>query len=359
MAGQDMADRAARLERRIERIDRRARHAESAGDPLPLENENRGIDRAHPGHVRPPFDLTMAENAPRRGDFSIFSEIFFTYRRNSRLATDFAGFSVFQRNLYSTFRKTFLLSTMMEMTEKRRRGRPRAFNAPAEPNAVQSLDRALRILAIVADADGLSLSAKSPSGSGLAASTAYRMLTTLANHGMVEFAEPEQLWSVGVEAYRIGRGVPAGAASWSTARGRSCRSLMEKTGETANLGVAEDDCVVFVSQVETHQAIRAFFRPGTRSPFHASGIGKAILAHLGAGSRRRRSSRRTGLEAFTDKTLVAMPRACRRPRSESGRAAGRSTTRSAIPACAASRRRSSTNSASRSAASRSRARPCA
>ena len=39
--------------------------------------------------------------------------------------------------------------------------------------------------------------------------------------------------------------------------------------------------MVFVSQVETHQAIRAFFRPGTRSPFHASGIGKAILAYLG------------------------------------------------------------------------------
>ena len=58
------------------------------------------------------------------------------------------------------------------------------------------------------------------------------------------------------------------------------QDLMEKTGETANLGLAEDDCVVFVSQVETHQAIRAFFRPGTRSPFHASGIGKAVLAHL-------------------------------------------------------------------------------
>ena len=59
------------------------------------------------------------------------------------------------------------------------------------------------------------------------------------------------------------------AASSSTARASVMQELMEKSGETANLGVAEDDCVVFVSQVETHQAIRAFFRPGTRSPFHA------------------------------------------------------------------------------------------
>ena len=84
------------------------------------------------------------------------------------------------------------------------------------------------------------------------------------------------------------------------------QQLMESTGETANLGVAEDDCVVFVSQVETHQAIRAFFRPGTRSPFHASGIGKAILAHLGA-ARVEAIIRKTGLQSFTDKTLSRAP----------------------------------------------------
>ena len=81
------------------------------------------------------------------------------------------------------------------------------------------------------------------------------------------------------------------------------QELMEKTGETANLGVAEDDCVVFVSQVETHQAIRAFFRPGTRSPFHASGIGKAILAHLPP-ERVAAILRKAGLEAFTENTLA-------------------------------------------------------
>lgn len=196
--------------------------------------------------------------------------------------------------------KTFLFWGVMEAIEKRKRGRPRAFNAPAEQNAVQSLDRALRILAIVADADGLSLS-EIAERSGIAASTAYRMLTTLQGHGMVEFAEHEQLWSIGVEAYRIGSAFLRSRKLVDRARS-VMQSLMERTGETANLGVAEDDCVVFVSQVETHQAIRAFFRPGTRSPFHASGIGKSILAYLAparvdaiVGSGR--------LEAFTDKTL--------------------------------------------------------
>jgi IclR family acetate operon transcriptional repressor len=192
----------------------------------------------------------------------------------------------------------------METAEKRQRGRPRSFNGPAENSSVQSLDRALRILAIIARGNGLSLS-EVASASGLAASTAYRMLTTLENHRMVEFDRTDQLWSIGVETYRMGSAFLRRRKLVDRAR-IVMQELMEKTGETANLGVAEDDCVVFVSQVETHQAIRAFFPPGSRSPFHASGIGKAILAHL-PGDRVTAIVRKAGLEAYTPKTLSDAP----------------------------------------------------
>ena len=188
----------------------------------------------------------------------------------------------------------------MEISEKRQRGRPRAFHGPADTSPVQSLDRALKILAIVAEGSGLSLS-EVAERSGLAASTAYRMLTTLESHGMVEFDRTDQLWSIGVETYRMGAAFLRRRKLVDRAR-VVMQELMEQTGETANLGVAEDDCVVFVSQVETHQAIRAFFRPGTRSPFHASGIGKAILAHLPA-ERVATIVRRAGLERYTERTL--------------------------------------------------------
>lgn len=188
----------------------------------------------------------------------------------------------------------------MDATEKRQRGRPRAFAAPADAAQVQSLDRALKILAIVAQGSGMSLS-EIANASGIAASTAYRMLTTLESHGMVEFDKNEQLWSIGVETYRMGSAFLRRRKLVDRAR-IVMQDLMEATGETANLGVAEDDCVVFVSQVETHQTIRAFFRPGTRSPFHASGIGKAVLAHLDR-DRVAAIVRKAGLEAFTPKTL--------------------------------------------------------
>jgi len=189
----------------------------------------------------------------------------------------------------------------MEATEKRQRGRPRSFNPQPDNTSVQSLDRALRILAIVAQGNGLSLSEIAAS-SGLAASTVYRMLTTLESHGMVEFDKIEQLWSIGVETYRMGSAFLRRRKLFDLAR-IVMQDLMEQTGETANLGVAEEDCVVFVSQVETHQPIRAFFRPGTRTSFHASGIGKAILAHLPA-ERVEAIVHKAGLEAYTPKTLA-------------------------------------------------------
>jgi hypothetical protein len=61
--------------------------------------------------------------------------------------------------------------------------------------------------------------------------------------------------------------------------------------------------VLFVSQVETHASIRAFFPPGTLSPMHASGIGKALLAQMPPEARARALAA-GGLERFTDRTLT-------------------------------------------------------
>src|SRR5690606_34392357 len=81
------------------------------------------------------------------------------------------------------------------------------------------------------------------------------------------------------------------------------RDLMAASGETVNLGIADDDDVVFISQVETHENIRAFFRPRTRAPMHASGIGKALLAQMPE-QRVRRILKRKGLPAFTERTIT-------------------------------------------------------
>ncbi|PJN94186.1 IclR family transcriptional regulator, partial [Amaricoccus sp. HAR-UPW-R2A-40] len=165
----------------------------------------------------------------------------------------------------------------MDASLKRSRGRPRAFNPSPETTTVQALDRAIVILKALARGDGMSLT-EIAEASEQAPATVYRVLQTYAGHAMVEFDAASQLWTVGPEAFRIGSAFLMRTNLVEQARG-VMRELTAATGETSNLAIADGAEVVFLSQVETHEPIRAFFRPGTRGPIHASGIGKALLAH--------------------------------------------------------------------------------
>jgi IclR family transcriptional regulator, acetate operon repressor len=190
-----------------------------------------------------------------------------------------------------------------EVQERRQRGRPRNAQSPGDTGSVQSLERAIALLRVIADADGLSLTEIARSAS-LAPSTTYRMLTTLQHAGLAEFEDANQLWFIGVETFRIGSAFMRRRKL--AERGRAIiHDLMVATGETANLALAESDGVVFVTQAETHEPIRAFFRPGTRSPYHASGIGKVVLAFMPE-ARREALLKTLVFDRFTPKTRLSV-----------------------------------------------------
>jgi len=160
----------------------------------------------------------------------------------------------------------------------RPRGRPKSFHDKTDQNTVQALDRALGLLEILASRSGLTLS-ELAAESDQAVATVYRALVTLQGHGMVEVEEPGQIWHIGAGAFRVGSAFLRRTKVIERAR-QPMDALMRATGETANLGVESNDEVLFLSQVETHEAIRAFFPPGTKGPMHVSGIGKVLLAWL-------------------------------------------------------------------------------
>lgn len=184
---------------------------------------------------------------------------------------------------------------------RRARGRPRAWSDNPDQNTIKSLDRALRILAFVSERRGTNLSSIADQMDESPA-TVYRVLVTLEGQGMVEFDADEQCWHVGPAAFVIGAKFLRRTSLVERAR-PIMRRLMEATGETANLGIERNGAVLFLSQVETHASIRAFFPPGTLSPIHASGIGKALMAQMDA-SQRDRCLAIGGLEAFTQNTIV-------------------------------------------------------
>ena len=181
----------------------------------------------------------------------------------------------------------------------RHRGRPRAFNEKTEQNTIKSLDRALGVLSQLAQIESATLS-ELASALKESPATLYRVLTTFALHGIVEMDEANQTWHIGPEAYQIGSTFLRRTSLIDVSR-PVMRLLMEQTGETANLGIEKSGSVLFVSQVETNAPIRAFFAPGTLSAMHASGIGKALLAHMD--EKRLKRFAALGLETFTPHTL--------------------------------------------------------
>jgi len=162
----------------------------------------------------------------------------------------------------------------MESTVKGKRGRKAAVNSV--PSSVQVLDRALSLLAIIAEGDGSTLTSLSER-TGMAPSTIHRLLTSLAGHGMTTHDGDTGSWSIGVKAFEIGNAFLRFRKLGTISR-PYLQDLMEESGETANIGIEDGGEVVFISQVESHAPMRAFFRPGRRGPIHASGIGKAILS---------------------------------------------------------------------------------
>jgi IclR family transcriptional regulator, acetate operon repressor len=147
-----------------------------------------------------------------------------------------------------------------------------------QPGSVQALDRGLALLEIIAQADGLSLT-DIAQRAGLAPSTAHRILTTLKAAGFVHCDAAHGSYLIGVKAFKIGSAFLRNRKLVDVARG-VMRDLMAASGETTCLGIENDSHVVYVAQLESHHAIRAFHRPGARGLMHASSLGKAMLAWL-------------------------------------------------------------------------------
>lgn len=160
----------------------------------------------------------------------------------------------------------------------RPRGRPRAFVDKSNQNTIKALDRAMRVLAGLSRLEDTTLSRLAET-TGDPAASVYRILVTLQAHGIVELEPSDQTWHVGPGAFQIGSAFLRRTSLIARAQ-EPMRDLMEVTGETANLGIHREGEVLFVSQIETHAPIRAFFPPGTRADLHASGIGKVLLAAM-------------------------------------------------------------------------------
>ncbi|MCB5411265.1 HTH-type transcriptional regulator BhcR [Pseudogemmobacter faecipullorum] len=157
-----------------------------------------------------------------------------------------------------------------------RRGRPKAMFPAEAPGTIQALDRALEVIDLLSQREGMTLT-EIAVALDQSVATMHRVLATLEAREFVELAPERQDWHIGPGAFRAGSAFLRRTNVAERAR-PEMRALMTECGETSNLGVDWKGQVLFLSQVECHEIIRAFFPPGTVASKHASGIGKALLS---------------------------------------------------------------------------------
>lgn len=171
---------------------------------------------------------------------------------------------------------------------------------------VQSLVRAFGILDLLGEhIDGLGL-AQIARETGLAKTTAHRLLTTMDSLDYVTFDRQTNLWSVGVRTFAVGS---------SFARSRDVgrlshpymRALMLDVQETVNLATIQHDMIAYVSQVAARSAPSTFARPGLKLPVHCTAVGKAMAAHW-TGNRIDGFLGKTKLRPVTSHTITATDR---------------------------------------------------
>ncbi len=136
---------------------------------------------------------------------------------------------------------------------------------------------------------------------GLGKSAVHRLLTTLAAEGLVA-RDPDGGYRLGLVVFELGEAVRA-HMDLHGAAGPVLVELREQTGESSQVGVLDDDQVVYVDRLESTHSLRLFHETGRRVPLHCTSSGKVLLAHLPDDEVERIIA--AGLRAHTPHTIVA------------------------------------------------------
>lgn len=170
-----------------------------------------------------------------------------------------------------------------------------------ETSKIQVIDRAVSLLDALSSYDRPVSLKFLAADTGLHSSTAFRILSSLIAHGVVERSDSGN-YQLGTRLLRWGDKVLTRMDLRSEAR-PIMEWLRDKTGETVNLTVREDDEVVYVERVTGRHAIRVEQVVGSRAPLHVTAVGKLMLGDMDELSIHE-YSKRSGLPKFTNNTLT-------------------------------------------------------
>ncbi len=150
--------------------------------------------------------------------------------------------------------------------------------------AVQSVDRAVRILEILAR-DGEAGVTEVAGELGVHKSTASRLLSALDRRELVTQDAARGKFRLGVGIVRLAGAASARLDVLQESRA-VCRMLAHEVGETVNLAILSGRDALYLDQAAGPAALSPHNWAGQRIPLHATSDGKVLLAYAARGRAR-------------------------------------------------------------------------
>ncbi|MCC7353348.1 MAG: IclR family transcriptional regulator [Anaerolineae bacterium] len=144
---------------------------------------------------------------------------------------------------------------------------------------IQSLARGLDILTTLAESDRPMGVTEIAQALNVDKSTAFRLLSTLANRGFVAQEPDTRRYRPDLRIVELSRRVLDRIELRSIAK-PPLKRLQRLTGESAHLAVLADGRAVYIDQEESNATLSVNAEIGRQAPAHCTAIGKSLIAYM-------------------------------------------------------------------------------
>lgn len=155
---------------------------------------------------------------------------------------------------------------------------PTVASGAASGGTVQSVDRAIRVLEILAE-HGQAGAGEIARELGVHPSTASRLVGALVAHDLVEQPDRRGKYRLGIGLLRLA-GATAGQLDLTTQAQPICDALAAELDVTTNVAIATGGVAINVCQAQPSRAVTTQNWVGQRTVLHATSSGKVLLAYM-------------------------------------------------------------------------------
>ncbi|MBP1933325.1 IclR family transcriptional regulator [Ammoniphilus resinae] len=166
---------------------------------------------------------------------------------------------------------------------------------------INSIEKALDLLELLAEKENLNL-LELAELTNRPKSSLFRIITTLENRGYIARSENNDKYCLGLKILDLSKQFLE-KNNIRNAALAEMNALLHKYGESVNLGILKDGEITYVEVLEGTHQLRFKDEVGSKAPFHATAMGKVILAYL-SDEEMNQLLPEENMDAFTPYTIV-------------------------------------------------------